>query len=1536
MNTVLSPLVGRLLLVLLVLGMVLGLTTTVSARSAKPDISSAPLSKGDSSRAAERIIHSRDIHRGGALQHLTNHPLEMAPLLAAPARQDESPSPCTPAYNEGIALYKQSRYSEALSVLQTALECTRQENDRVGESATRYYIGLVHSELGQYDAAVEHLLQALALTRETGSIELAQAARSGIGIVYLAQARYEEARAIYQQMLTTARELANTTHEVAALNGLAIVYESQGRYAEAAEMLQQALALSREMGDRENEAATLANLGAIYYFQAKYPEALGVLQQALAMHREFGDRPSEANTLNIIGKVYASQSRHTKGLEALQQALAIYREIGYQFGISEVLSNMGELYSNQNRYSEALPHLEQALGVARDIGARRLEGNLLLKIGHVYLAEARYAEALDTYQGALAIHQAIGHRNGEGIALHFMGAVYLEQDRYSEALQHHQQALVIAREIANPAQEATVLHDIGVVHIQQMQYDDALHMLGQALAIARAIGYRDLESSAMIHQGMVQVYQERYQEALETYQQALTIAHTTGSTANEIRIAAHLGFVYQELDRSAEAIATYEQALSSTRQVGSRLEEAIILNNLGELFRQQQQFDRALTSFEQSMDALEAIRATAGSEAGRIGFIGQYTDLYERASILYYGQGRYEQAFLTSERGRARSFLDSLATGHVQLFDDEINALLQREQEGYRVRQAARDALAQARVQSPDNAGLIADLEAQLAAAEAEYAAVMAEIEARGGQLQNLVPGRSQNILGVAEVQALLDEQTTLVSYMLGENASLAFLLTRSSFQVIDLPITRQEATTHVESVIAAASIPDAPAPASLMALHQALITPIAPHLTTPHLAIVPHSSLHYLPFAALTPDGQQFLIDEFTLSVLPSASSLHFIRENVRAQQGAPLILGNPDGSLPFAATEAEQVGTHYGTAPLLGAAATESAVRAQAAQTGILHLAAHGTYNSRNPLYSTIHLAGDDQHDGKLQVHEVYSLNLQQSNLVVLSACETQQGALSDGDDIVGLTRSFFFGGTPTVLASLWRVDDASTARLMERFYIHWQSGLSKAAALRQAQQDVRAEQSSFRYWAAFMLSGDAGLVEAAPGASAPAVAPAQAPEEPGARCFPETGQCITGAIRAYWEANGGLAVFGLPVAPEQTEMLEGRPVVTQWFERNRLELHPENAPPYDVLLGRLGADRLTQQGYDWQAMPREEAQEGCRYFEQTGRNVCEPILTAWRANGLELDGAAGLSEAENLALFGLPLTGLMTEELQDGQTYQVQYFERARFELHPENAPPFNVLLGLLGNEVSSAHANTAAPAAEETTRTPERIDYTGQWYGQMDEDQYIQMHIVGDHIAFMQFAEGKKVYTSSPIPGSAQIVDGHLVYVNDNPQYFVHIEATFESNERVSGTIAVAHEGYERTLAFAATNEAPEPMPTVAPDETDYTGAWRGQTNGDPNHTMFMHVYNNRIMTLGLSFPVKLEGRNGSVGPVERFWIDVLPIEDNTFQYTKSGEVHFRDISLSYNFTVTGTFASDDHVFGTITYAGSDGYEANYTWELKKQD
>ena len=171
-----------------------------------------------------------------------------------------------------------------------------------------------------------------------------------------------------------------------------------------------------------------------------------------------------------------------------------------------------------------------------------------------------------------------------------------------------------------------------------------------------------------------------------------------------------------------------------------------------------------------------------------------------------------------------------------------------------------------------------------------------------------------------------------------------------------------------------------------------------------------------------------------------------------------------------------------------------------------------------------------------------------------------------------------------------------------------------------------------------------------------------------------FRETGYSIDGRFLEYWRANGGLAQFGFPISPVVNEAGEdGTPRQVQYFERNRFELHSEKARPYDVLLSRLGVRILAARGVDWQTLGKTGGAPGCRHFPESGHTMCEPFASYWNNNG-------------GLAIFGLPITEAFPEtSATDGRTYTVQYFERNRFEFHPDNAPAYRIQLGLLGSEI-----------------------------------------------------------------------------------------------------------------------------------------------------------------------------------------------------------------------------------------------------------
>ncbi|MCL4298811.1 MAG: tetratricopeptide repeat protein [Anaerolineae bacterium] len=991
----------------------------------------------------------------------------------------------------GLLRYNTGDRDGALEAYKIALNIFRDINDRAGQGVTLNNIGAVYHAQGRYEEALDVLYQALDIRRTIADLAGEGETLANIGAIYLAQGRHKEALDILQQALAILRDVGYRAHEGRTLNNIGSVYYAQGRYKEALDAYQQALAIQREVGDRAGEGVTLNGVGLIYNDQGHYEEALDAYHQALEIQHAGEDRAGEGLTLNNIGLIYHNQGQYEKALDIYQQALEIQREVGDRAGEGTTLNNIAAIYRAQGQYEEAQETYRQALAIRRDVGDRSGEGMTLNNIGAVYHVQGRYGEALDTFQQALAIAREVNNRAGEANILTNIGLIYDAQGRYKEALDIYQQTLVTQHDLGHRGSEAATLINIGAAYDAQGKYQEALDIFQQSLVLQRELGNRTGEGRVLISIGEIYHLQGWYEEALDTYQQALALAREVGDRAGEATILTDKGGIYHSQGRYGEALNTYQQALAIQQAIGDRVGEGVTLSNIGFAYLQQGQSDQALAHYEQAMTVIESVRAVAGNEAGRTGFITQFADIYTRAVALYHQQGQDAVAFFSTERGRARAFLDSLATGQIQLSDNAAADLLIQEQEAYARRQAAQDALAKARALNPSNAQLEANLEAQLAVAEEIYTTALAAIEVRGGQLAALVPGRS-TVLDLPAIQALLDDQTTLVSYyVLDDEGTLAFIITNNNFSVRELP--QATADNLRQELKRLNDWPDLEISyrLPLQNLYTWLVEPLVNQINTPLVGIIPHQQLHYLPFAALM-DNETFFGEKYLLFTLPSANALPFIQANAtiahRTHRPGAVVFGNPATDEPGlsiltnAASEAKAIGNLLAVPAYTEAEASEARLWAEAGQARVLHLAAHGVYNPTDSLLSTIYLAPGGEDNGRLEVSEVYDLPLKGTELVVLSACETNMGQLSVGDDIVGLTRALIFAGAPTVITSLWNVDSAATEMLMVSFYHHWQEGLSKVEALQAAQAEVRAADPRWRspyYWAGFILSGDSGEV-------------------------------------------------------------------------------------------------------------------------------------------------------------------------------------------------------------------------------------------------------------------------------------------------------------------------------------------------------------------------------------------------------------------------------------------------------------------------
>jgi tetratricopeptide (TPR) repeat protein/CHAT domain-containing protein len=988
---------------------------------------------------------------------------------------------------EGIALnniaaiyYRFGQNEQALKYFQEALAIRKDVGDRSGEGTTLNNIGAIYQRLGQYKQAMNYIQQALAIHQELGDLSREAATLNNIGYVYGKTGQYEQALSYYQQALAILREIGDRLGEGTTLNNIGAAYHSVGQYQQALDFNQQALAIHQELGDLSGEAISLVNIADVYISQGQYQKALDNQQQALAIQQEIGDRAGQATTLADIGLVYNNLGQYEQAMNYVQQALDIYRELGQQSGEAVTINNLAGIYVGLGQYEQGMNYFQQALAIHKEIGDRSGEGSTLNNIGYVYGGTGQYEQALSYYQQALAIHKEIGDRSGEGTSLNNIGTVYDDLGQYQSALNYYQQALAIHKEIGDRSGEATTLNNISLVYNELGQYQSALNADHQALAIFREIGERAGEATLLGTIGGVYYSVEQYQQALSYYQQALAIHKEIGDRSGEGTSLNNIGLVYYSLRQYPEALDYYQQSLAIAQEIGDRTQAKTILGNIGVLYDEQDDNVQAMSYYQQAIEVIESIQGDIKIRELKTSFASQQVDIYERLINLLWDNGHFQEAFNYVERARARAFLDGLAGGAVDFRAGANSTGLEREQLLKAEILSLHTELVKLRNRPQDewDTDAIAAVRSELSRLETDYAQLLTDIKLLNPEVSSLV---SVNVASLDDIQRLIDEDTTLLEYYVSPDRTFVFIITNSTFEPLALEVSLDDLTHTVATFRDFANLDDT-YPTNLKQLYSWLITPLKDRLKTPLVGIIPHGVLHYLPFAALT-DGASYLSDDYSLFTLPSASVLRFIQEKRKPESNTVLALGNPTTDLPslhFAEQEAESIAKLYRTQALLGTTATESSVWDNARKVAILHLAAHGEYNSNNPLFSAIHLAGDTQNDGRLEVHEVYSLDLTAAtNLVVLSACETNIGAVSAGDEVVGLNRAFLYAGTPTVISSLWNVDDAATALLMERFYTHLRAGMSKGEALRQAQMDVRGEYPHPYYWASFVLTGDPGPV-------------------------------------------------------------------------------------------------------------------------------------------------------------------------------------------------------------------------------------------------------------------------------------------------------------------------------------------------------------------------------------------------------------------------------------------------------------------------
>lgn len=363
----------------------------------------------------------------------------------------------------------------------------------------------------------------------------------------------------------------------------------------------------------------------------------------------------------------------------------------------------------------------------------------------------------------------------------------------------------------------------------------------------------------------------------------------------------------------------------------------------------------------------------------------------------------------------------------------------------------------------------VRQLEGQLAKNKAEFHQTVNRLRQQDPEFERLLAIRPSSF---SKLQSQLPPEVVLVEYYSGRDRLLLFAVTRDKMEIFSVPLSQQALSEKIRSLRLSFSRGRS-LDGTLEELHEALVAPLQ-GLLAHHsvLAVVPSGDLYYLPFGALRPKDGPFLVESKAVCVVTATELPELSSQATTKKPASLLALADPDGSLPGATREVSQLASLFPRqTSFVGAQATKNRVTGQG---DVLHIATHGNLNSVDVNESYLLMAGQD---GRLTTGEIYGLDLKKVNLVTLSACETALGETNPGAEVATLAQAFSVAGSRSVVASLWKVEDNSTAALMVAFYKELLAGKGKAEALRLAQLAVMKEPrwSHPFYWSAFELLGD-----------------------------------------------------------------------------------------------------------------------------------------------------------------------------------------------------------------------------------------------------------------------------------------------------------------------------------------------------------------------------------------------------------------------------------------------------------------------------
>jgi len=852
----------------------------------------------------------------------------------------------------------------------------------------------------------------------------------------------------------------------------------------ALRMLTSAEARYLALGQPHDAARTLVGKLIVLAITGQYVEAITTGTRARDVFLVHDDLLSVGKIEQNLGNIAARLEQHAESERWFRAARERYLVLDDDQALAQIENNLATALKWQHRLREASDLYEQALTRAEHAGLEVTQAEIECNLGILGLFQGRYDAGLDFIERALRRYAALSMDTRMMLTELELADAWLELNLAPEAVELYERVVPALETVGMNSELARALLNLGRGLLALGQLDAARMRLDAARDVYETEGNAAGVALVDLYAAELALAEGDSELAATLAGQAIPALAASGA----LRRTFQARWLYADAHRRIGVDDTGPLMRVLLVDAEANVVPEIVhacYTSLGLLAAALNDDVAAEALFERAIVVIEDLRAPLPSEEFRAAFSANKLVPYGELVRLYLGRdtpAATVAALRAVERARARALLD-LVGGALDVraaSDDPRDAELLRQIE--ELREDLNWLYSQIN-RPPDDSG------SRGAVGLASFHEATRGREQRIGELTRRVSQRSSSeritLIEPIEVDRLcraLGDDTALVEYVALDGELFAFVVTGSGVQVVRQLAREDEVDAAIASFrFQIGSLLHGSARLHghmdqlvgrtlhhLQHLYDLVLRPLDSLIGDRRLIVVPQRALHYLPFHALH-DGTAYVIERREVSYAPSAAILErTLRTPARSIERA-LLLGVSDERAPRVRDEVIALGALFpdGTT-LLDGAATRDALRERVGKADLLHLACHGQFRPDNPLFSALRLA-----DGWLTVRDVYELDLQ-AELVTLSACETGMSHVAPGDELLGIARGFLSPGTPSLVVSLWTVDDAATLALMTTFYEQLRAGHRPAAALRAAQVLLLRTQPHPYYWSAFSLIG------------------------------------------------------------------------------------------------------------------------------------------------------------------------------------------------------------------------------------------------------------------------------------------------------------------------------------------------------------------------------------------------------------------------------------------------------------------------------